>query len=236
MLDKGQFELGSGNDIAVTSLAIRRAEIIGTCELVESQLTALQLDQTTFRRFADAVGRSPETAATHFPQSVATWYAQSVLIRLRRIGDRDKNSHSLHALLTRMKSTPGDWTLQAIVDLRDDGKHLHGPETLRSLAKSTYHFVSDASNTHLNIDRIIADIQRLDESLQTVKHLVDRTVAHVDRRGANDLMMTFEDIGSAIDKCEKIALPYISLLTGRSYDTLMPVDRTEWWKIFDGLK
>ncbi len=236
MLDEARSQSTLGSDSATTALAIRRAEIVETCELVESQLTALQLDQATFRRFADAVGRSPQTAATHFPQSVATWYAQSVLIRLRRIGDRNKNSHSLHALLTRMKSEPGDWTLQSIVDLWDDGKHPYSPQTLRFLAESTYHFVSDLSNKHLNIGRIISDIQRLDDSLQTVKHLVDRTVAHVDRRGANELIMTFEDIGSAIDKCENIALPYISLLTGRSYVTLTPVDQTEWWKIFDGLK
>lgn len=56
-------------DAAVAALAERRHDVIETCELMESTITSLQLDQATFRRFADAVRRSPETAATHFPHS-----------------------------------------------------------------------------------------------------------------------------------------------------------------------
>ena len=135
-----------------------------------------------------------------------------------------------------MKDQPGDWTLQAIVDLWDDGRHSYSPETLRFLAQHTYQFVSEPYTQGLNLDRIKADIQRLEDSLEAVKHLVDRTVAHVDRRGADDVPMTYKNIGRAIDDCEKIALPYISLLTGRGYGSLTPVDQSEWWNIFDDLK
>jgi hypothetical protein len=223
----------SDADAAAAALAERRHDVIETCELIESTITSLPLDQATFRRFATAVERSPETASTHFPHSVATWYAQSVLVRLRTLGDRDKKSHSMYALLARMKARPEDWTLAAIVELWDDGGHPYPPETLLFLAKSSYKFCADASGTAVDVARLDADLQRLETALDTVKLIVDRTIAHVDRRGANDATITYDQVREAINECEKIALPYIALHTGRGYSSLTPVEQTDWWTIFD---
>jgi hypothetical protein len=65
------------------------------------------------------------------------------------------------------------------------------------------------------------------------KHVVDRTIAHDDRRGVEDVTMTHEEMHNAIHVCEDIAKPYIAPFTGRGYNSLTPIEQTRWWRIFD---
>jgi hypothetical protein len=210
----------------------RRQAAIETCEFLEHQITALQLDQSTFRRFADAVSRSATVSQTHFPQSVATWYAQSVLVRLRAIGDNDRRAHSLRRLLDRMIANPADWGVETIVDLYSLGEHPYSADQVRFLATSTFRNFAQSGSTSLDVQRLERDRDALDAAIGSVKEIVDRTIAHNDRRGST-VTMTYDDLRAAIDKVEEIAKPYISLLTGRSYIQMTPVDQYDWWRIFD---
>ena len=214
----------------------RRQETIATCEIVESQLTSLQLDRTTFQRFAEAVRGSPAVRSTHFPHSVASWYAQSVLVGLRRIGDRDPRSRSLRALFDRMIAHPEDWTLAVVSELFDAGPHPYDRGMIDFLAASTYKFVADASGRALNVERVTIDSKRLEDALSKVKHVVDRTIAHTDSRGSNDVTITYDELHEVIRVCEDIAKPYVALFTGRGYSSLTPVEQTTWWSIFEPWK
>lgn len=213
----------------------RRRAAIETCEFVEQTITSLQLDQATFRRFADAVAASLSVQETHFPHSVAGWYATSVLVRLRAIGDTDRRAHSLRRLLDRMIANPGDWGLETIVDIYSAGEHPYTSEQVRFLATSTFRGFSESGSTTLDVSRLEHDRDALDSAIATVKEIVDRTIAHFDRRGS-EVTMTYDDVRVAIDVVEEIARPYIALLTGRAYLQMEPVDQYDWWHIFDAWK
>lgn len=219
------------------TLEERRAEAIATCEVVENAIVVLQNDRQTFSRFRDGVLKSVAVQTTHFPPAVARWYSQSVLIGLRRLGDRDPKSHSLRQLFDRMIAHPRDWDFAAVVALWNSTPHRYDPMMLEALAQATYGWISDASGRALNVAKVEADRAALEAILAKVRKVVNRTIAHADRAAAPSDNITWGELDAAIFDCEDLAKRYIALLTGRGYSlergSMTPVEQTVWYRIFE---
>ena len=210
----------------------RRADAISTTEAIEHGVTMLLLDRQTFSRFRDAVNSSAAVGQTHFPGFVARWYSQSILLGLRRLGDRNPRAHSLRVLFDKMTAHPDDWSLESIIEIWDATEHRYDREFLEMLALSTYRRFADGSGRRLNVGRIEADRSQLESALVDVKAVVDKTVAHAERHDGDKPTMTFKQLDAAVDVCHELVKPYIALLTGRGYSDMTPTEQHQWWRIF----
>jgi hypothetical protein len=210
----------------------RRAAAVATVENIENAVAILLGDQQCFARFRDAVNGSVAVRQTHFPGLVARWYSQSVLLGLRRLVDTDPRSHSLLSLLNDMLKHPTDWNEEAVIDLWTKDRKPHDLIIAAAL-EVAYKPLSDAAGKSLNTVRIAADKQTLESSLTRAKRVVNKTIAHSDKHSGAAPTMTFADLDAAVDASHQLVKPYISLLTGRGYNTMVPVEGSNWWRIFD---
>jgi len=213
------------------SIEQRRANGLATTENIEDAVTTLLNDRQTFARFRDAVNLSLAVRQTHFPMTIARWYSQSVLMGLRRIGDRDPRTHSLRALLDGMILNPEDWDIDAVISLWPQEAR-RDAETLQFAVSFTYGPFADSSGRSLNTGRVLLDRDRLDLALSRVKLVVNKTIAHAERTAGLPPNMTFDQLDESIDSCHELVKPYITLLTGRSYNDMTPVEAQVWWRIF----
>jgi len=215
----------------------RRQEVVATCEVVEDAIVVLQSDRQTFSRFRDGILKSDAVRRTHFPPTVARWYSQSVLVGLRRLGDRNPKSHSLRQLFDRMIAEPADWDFAAVVSLWNRTTHPYDAAMLEALAHATYGWIADASGRALNVAKVEADRAALEATLLKVRNVVNRTIAHADRAAGPGDTMTWGELDAAIFDCEDLAKRYIALVTGRGYSTsrgsMTPVEQTVWYRIFE---
>lgn len=225
-------QVSSAPDPDVDRAAERRAIAIATIEAVEHAIAGLLLDREVFKRFADAVNGSLPVKATPFPWVVARWYTQSVLLGLRRLGDKNPKTYSLRALFDRMIVTPADWSFNAIMELWSSDDHPYDSWGLHRLVSIAYKEFAAANASELNVARVERDRTVLESTLHTVKAVVDKTIAHAERHGGAAPAMTFNDLDAAITTCETIAKPYIALLTGRGYAGMTPIPPDDWWRIF----
>jgi hypothetical protein len=213
------------------SITRRRSDAVATVEVVEHAVTILLNDRQTFARFRKAVNESVAVSQTHFPRVVARWYSQSVLVGLRRLGDRNPRTHSLMVLMDRMLQYPADWNRNAIEELWTRDRQ-HDPFVLEVALESTYGPFADSTGRDLNTDRVTLDRETLTFSLSQVRAVVDKSVAHTEREADPTPSMTFAQLDEAIDSCHELVKPYIALLTGRGYSDMTPVEQYNWWRIF----
>ena len=216
----------------------RHQEAIATCEVVEHTIIMLQSDRQTFERFRDGATASEAVMTTHFPPAIARWYSQTMLNGLRRLDDRDERSHSLWRLFHGMIRYPDDWTFDAVFALwRQAGTICNrDPEMLEFLAGATYEWAADSSGRALSVARVKADRDKLVEIIKGARHVVNKTIAHADRK-ASAATMTFKELHDAIYAVEDLAKRYIALVTGRGYSlepgSMTPVEQTPWHRIFE---
>jgi len=213
------------------SIDKRRMDALATVGLVEHAVTIILNDRQTFSRFRDAVNESAAVRQTHFPGAVARWYSQSVLVGLRRLGDRDTRTHSLWVLMNRMLRYPDDWTREAIIELWTKERR-SDPFVLEVALESTYGPFADSTGMNLNAGRIALDQGNLSSSLSRVNAVVNKTVAHAERSDKPLPSMTFAQLDEAVYSCHELVKPYIALLTGRGYSNMTPVEQYNWWRIF----
>jgi len=78
---------------------------------------------------------------------------------------------------------------------------------------------------------ITNDMQDLEKIAGAVGDFVDRTMAHLDKRGpAKDV--TYDDLNTSIDLFNKMTRRYLALITADGYVTLKPTIQFSWKKIF----
>ena len=75
------------------------------------------------------------------------------------------------------------------------------------------------------------DIYTLNNIGKDVSALVDRGIAHLDKRGIKN-NVTYNDLDECLNQFNKIACRYITLLTSEGYSSLEPVFQFDWEKIF----
>jgi len=101
--------------------------------------------------------------------------------------------------------------------------HLSGKELLFSKFSADGKIVSE---------KIVAnDMQSLKKIGVDVSDVVDRAIAHMDKRGA-DKNVIYSDIENSIDLFNRITCKYLDLLTAHNYLTLKPMLQINESRIF----
>jgi hypothetical protein len=130
-----------------------------------------------------------------------------------------------------MFKNPEDWNLEAVVQLWTAERQPH-PVVLQAAIEVSYVPFADPSGEHLGANRVSQDRERLKQALSKVRRVADKTIAHSERHSGSPPNITFAELDEAIEACHELVKPYISLLTGRGYHDMTPVEQYNWWKIF----
>jgi hypothetical protein len=96
--------------------------------------------------------------------------------------------------------------------------------------KSTFNNFSDDGKI-ISEQKIEDDIEQLNKIGGKVTSLVDRGIAHIDKRGIEETV-TYNDLDACLDLFNSIARRYITLLTSAAYLSLQPTIQFDWQKIF----
>lgn len=94
----------------------------------------------------------------------------------------------------------------------------------------TYSIFSDNKKV-LSNNIIEKDIAELTNIAIKVNKYIDRSVAHLDKRG-NTIKLTYNDLTNSVNCFNRITCKYLALITSEGYPTLRPTIQSNWKRIF----
>ncbi len=168
-------------------------------------------------------------------------YATTMLMGLRRLGDRSKEVISLYRLLDDIRNHPKVLSRERYRRLRESlwkQPNVVSNALVRQTAKMT---VSQKANEvfdelcghgkpHIDPKVVEEDLKRLDEAMKKVRELADKRLAHYDRKPPQR-QPTHKDIDECLDLISEILRKYHRLMKGGDI-SLMPVINHDWTAIF----
>jgi hypothetical protein len=181
-----------------------------------------------FRRFAGVVTANSKHIGEHdgdvFVRFVARCYVSHMAMAIRSHVKRSQDSISLMRLLAEIHECAEQFTfdfflLQFPVD-----------PTYVDWQSVTFAPFSDATKA-VSPAIVKRDIDDLKALTAKIEKLADRSVAHLDKRGFEDVV-TFSDLDGCVDAFDQLVCKYLKLLTGGGYATLEPTILADWMKVF----
>jgi hypothetical protein len=162
--------------------------------------------------------------AEFFLDTFTRMYVDSQASGVRRLVTGGADSISLTRLMTEVADNHLDFTRDGFrrlwnlpqgnsSDIRERAKF---QVMSRQMEENWAKF---APNGEEVLDRggVQADIERLQAKSESIKKFVDRTIAHIDRRGLDNLP-SFDDLNNAVDAIGGAYCRYETLVTGSSHE------------------
>lgn len=196
---------------------------------VEEDVQSTVNDRAAFQGFSDVVRENESWISAHngmyFCHFVARAYVAMVALGIRRHVKWRDDSISLLRILSQLKECAPQLTFDFYLQ-----QFPRDPEYV-PWQEPTFELVSEDGSV-ASEKRIAADIERLQLLTGQVEALVDRALAHLDRKGFQG-QVTFDDLDKAVVGLDDIATKYICLLTGRGYPgSLEATVQFDWKRIF----
>ena len=157
-----------------------------------------------------------------FCDFVRKCYGIQAAVGIRRHIKSGDDSISLMRLLEQIKKCANQFTYEFYLQCYPIDGH--------EWQRSTFDSFSDDGKV-ISEQKIQDDIQELNKIGGKVTSLVDRGIAHLDKRGIEGAV-TYNDLDECLDLFNSIARKYITLLTSAAYLTLQPAIQSDWQKIF----
>jgi len=194
---------------------------------VKDDLQSTVNDREVFRGFRDVI-RENEVwidahEGGHFCQFVLRSYVARIVLGVRRQIKNQAESISLKRILSQMQDCAPQITFDFYLQ-----RFPRDPEYV-PWQEPTFKYVS-ADGKVASTQIIADDLEEVERLTKKVEEFVDRTVAHLDKRGSDGL--TFNELDEAIDTLDRIAVRYICFLTGQYRDTLKATIQFDWKRIF----
>ena len=182
------------------------------------------------------VASSDHNDRSYFLDHYTSLYVDGAAMAVRRLAAKTGQPQeiSLGILLTDIKAHPCTLTkavfLEHYTNSEDDRERARQAWLQRGEAAWDQEW-ADPQTDCLDSARITADLDRLRATAERVKTFANRTVAHIDSRGVNDLP-TFADLDTAIDTLGELFKRYSPLLTGAGWPFLEPAIQGDWKRPF----
>lgn len=196
------------------------------CEEIKNDLMQLVNYKQIHDYFVEIVNANLDHIKTNegvlFCDFVRKCYGVQAAVGIRRHIKSDDDSISLIKLLEQIKKCAKQFTYDFYLQCYP----INGHEWQRS----TFSNFSDDGNV-ISEQEIENDIQQLKNLGEKVVTLVDRGIAHLDKRGS-PRDVTYKDLDDSLDLFNSIACKYITLLTSAGYMSLRPTIQFDWQKIF----
>lgn len=196
------------------------------CEEIENDLMQLVNYKQIHDYFIEIVNANLDHIKTNegvlFCDFVRKCYGVQAAVGIRRHVKSDDDSISLIKLLEQIKECAEQFTYDFYLN--------HYPLDGHEWQRSTFSNFSD-NGSIISKQKIKNDIQQLKNLGEKVVTLVDRGIAHLDKRGS-PRNVTYKDLDDSLDLFNSIARKYITLLTSVGYVSLQPTIQFDWQKIF----
>jgi hypothetical protein len=196
-------------------------------EGIDREVTQLALDRFVFQRLGE-ITHHADLPQSYLFDAWNYWYVRSQATAVRRQCEVHRDAASLASLLDQIRAYPNVLTRSRYVGLylvgEDDERER---EHYQRRGNEAFDRLAGQGNETIPAGRIEADLQRLAEVAKPVKDLVDRLVAHWDRRGLSELP-TFADLNAAIDVIGEVYRDWSQWLTAEYRAELVPVFQYDW--------
>jgi hypothetical protein len=189
----------------------------------------------TFRDLADVFERNTrlQAAGGHMWDWIRLNYAASVLIRLRRQVDRQRNTINLKRLLLDISEHPE-------VITRARRRAFHRPvesELVEQILDSTFTKLwvrqpdpDGSDNDHVDPEIIRADLAALEDATERVQDVANQSIAHRQRVPPGNV--TFKELDQAFDAIESTLQKYYALICGPALVGAEPAPQFDTYEVF----
>lgn len=212
-----------------TTDAQRREQLLVWFRKIEEQARRLAVDHYIFKEVTDMIARNKrleDQASNEFFRWMRDNFVVCAGVAVRRQADRDHRSISMRRFLEELRSNPHLVSRKYFVDLHKDS---NVPE---NMAQRTYDRVVGESRNELDPTQVEHEIEELERRTDLIKHIVNKTFAHTDKKGPSKPPPEFKDLEGCIDFFEDLVKRYYLLLYARSLASLLPTFQYEWSDIF----
>lgn len=196
-------------------------------EKIENDLIAIVNNQQIYNHFINVVnanfGHIKSNDGLFFCDFVRQCYGVQAALGIRRHIKTDDDSISLMRLLEQIRRCASQFTYDFYLE-RYPIINEHESQKLK------FQEFSDDGKI-ISEHKIDSDIQELKTIGSKVSNLVDRIIAHLDKRGTEE-EVTYKDLDGSINVFNKITLKYINLITFAGFLSLTPTIQSDWTKIF----
>jgi hypothetical protein len=204
---------------------------------IQQQILHLHHQRAMWREMSDAVATSSEhDDRSFFLDHYTSMYVDGAAMAVRRLAvdTGQRQEISLGILVADIAANPCAITRNdflARYEDNDDDRDWAREDWLRIGQETWDRDWGDPQTGCLNVAAIQADLELLRSTAEKVKGFTDRTVAHIDSRGAKNLP-TFNDLDLAIDTLGRLFKKYAALITGSGWAHLEPTMQGDWKRPF----
>jgi AbiU2 len=196
---------------------------------IENEIRAEVLGMNNQRAIYEEVGRivkeNGELPPSHFFNFLRDTYGATQALAVRRQAEVGTRVISLATLLAEIAGDPERLSREWFLSHYDS--YARAEVGVPVWAEKFGGNVGD----HVDPDLVRADLGELRGGTAKTKDLVDKHLAHTDKKPLKN-PPTFKELHDAVETVNKQFQKYVLLLTVSSYATLVPVAQYDWLAIF----
>jgi AbiU2 len=197
---------------------------------IEQELYRGHLHQEVWTEVRDEIQRRRPDADATFLVSYSEGYVASQLVRVRRLTDTDRQSHSLASLIQRIAVNPrtitrARWINRYVAAFDDSEERRH----LEGVAANIWHERWADPDNHDQISPTVlqGDLDQLATELEHITTWATKTIAHLDPRRP-ERVPKYHEIRDALTLLARVAVRYQSLLNRPISAEWVPIIQGDW--------
>ena len=196
------------------------------CKQIENDLTKLLHYKQIHDYFFGIVNANLDHIEANegrlFCDFVRECYGYQAAVGIRRHIRSNRDSISLMRLLEQIRESADNFTYDFYLE--------NYPIVDSEWQRSAFNEFSDDGNV-ISRSKVECDINKLRDVGDVVANIVDRVIAHLDKRGC-PVNGTYNDLADSLDCLNKVTCKYSTLLTSESTISITPAIQFDWEKIF----
>jgi hypothetical protein len=181
---------------------------------IESQVQELVYDDHLFRKSMECAMNGGRIGPNN---SVYRWtiraYGNLAAVGIRRVLDRNEATYSLRVLLRKLANNPQVISRRSFV--------AGYASFLKEKAHADFDALAGPGAPHLPASIPQRDLRRLDRMEARIKRLVDKFIAHRDRKQRNWRHNTYQELRQAITELDELCRRYLLILFHTGRDSLL---------------
>ena len=187
---------------------------------LRDELFALTLSRQVYKELGEILASNPAVPPSILFELIHRWHLQAVVMGVRRMVKRQRDSISLAALLQEIQDAPTALT-------REWYRSLWNGSPVAEKADATFDRFSGAGGSHVDPGMVQADLNRLLGSAAGVEQYTDRLIAHLDQRGVK-ILPTYDELDASIALIGELVQKYGLLLEASGLATTVPFIVQDW--------
>lgn len=192
---------------------------------VYQEVTNLAVKRHVFWEVQDVIKNNPKIQKpSAFYEFIGDSYAASMVMEIRRLVKRHKDSISFAGLLEDIRDNP---------QIMSRGRYVafYKESNVEHRADGDFdQFAERPGGDHIDPTLVEQDLQELVEKAQKCEAYADRRVAHYDKGPIT--VPTFNDLDDCVDFLERLTKKYYLLMTGSALTEVLPTFQYDWQQVF----